>query len=125
MLHMHPMLLAWILVAGFAPTAAETTGYRRLTTGELQALLSGSRINQPDIQQSYARTPEDFLPDGTHIRHADNYEGRGRYDIRDDSVCVTDERKREFCRRVMIDRDGQYWITKRNKTPGLIRISVS
>lgn len=125
MLRMHPMVLAWILMIYLTPSAAaETGGYRRLTTSDLKTLLTGSTITQSDIQLSYARTPEDFRQGGTYIRHADNYEGRGKYEMRDDSVCVT-ERKKVRCRQVMIDRNGQYWITKRNNAPGLIRISVT
>ena len=125
MLNMYPMLLAWALVTASAPSAgAESTEYRRLTTSELVTLLSGSTFTQPDRQYSWQRTPEEFHKDGTYIRHADNFEGRGSYNIQGGSVCVTETREREICRQVMIDRDGQYWITKRNNMPGLIRISV-
>ena len=125
MLYMRPILSALMVVTSFTSSAsAETTEVRPLAASELQDLLIGSRITQPDRQPSYARVPEDFLRDGTHIFHADNYEGRGRYYVRDNSVCVNHERRREICRHVMIDQQGQYWISKRNGQPGLIRISV-
>jgi hypothetical protein len=126
MLLMGAILLVCMVLVGFAPAVgAETTAYRHLNTDEIKTLLQGSRITQPVVQQLYARTMEDFEQDGTHVRYTDNYEGRGKYRIQNNSVCVTDERERDFCRSVLIDGDGGYWITKRNDRSGLVRISVT
>ena len=122
---MGSILLFCTVLVGLAPVVgAETATYRHLNTDEIKTLLQGSRITQPDVQQLYARTTEDFEQGGTHIRYTDNYEGRGKYRTENNSVCVTDEREPDFCRSVVTDGDGGYWITKRNDRPGLVRISV-
>jgi len=105
--------------------APQEQARRPLTTSELETLLRGSRITQPDRRESYMRTPEEFRENGSYVRHEDNFEAHGKYGFRDGAVCVAAEQDPEICRKIMIDENGRYWITSRNNTRLLIRISVA
>jgi hypothetical protein len=115
--------LAVLLLAG--PTAAaESPPYRWLNTSELEALLRGSRIVEADNMPSYMKTPEDFHQNGRHVRYADNYEGHGKYSFRDSAVCDQEIGGQEVCRRILIDKQGRYWIVSRDDPRLLVKISV-
>lgn len=117
------LLIASLLI-GSSPVAADGTSLRLLSTSELQTLLLGSTFTQPDRPHSFTRAPEEFHGDGTYIRHADNFEARGKYQFKNDLVCTVETKKNEICRSVSVDADGTYWISKRNGQPGLIKIVV-
>lgn len=91
---------------------------------ELESLLRGSRITQPDRRESYMRTPEEFHKNGSYVRHEDNFEAHGKYSFKDDAVCAQAEQDPEVCRRVLIDKDGRYWIVGRYNPRLVERISV-
>lgn len=116
-------LLALLSLA--SPAASDGCGLRQLNTSELEALLRGSRITQPDREFDYMRNPEEFREDGTYVRYDDNFEARGKYEVRDNSVCFTETKRSEICRTISLDPSGHYWITKRSQQPGQIKISVS
>jgi hypothetical protein len=117
-------ILATATLIGFAQVPSGEQLCHRLTTAELEALLRGSRITQPDRPARYMRTPEEFRENGTYVRFEDNFEARGTYTFKDDAVCVTAERDPEVCRRLMLDKSGTYWISSRNNSHLLVRISV-
>ena len=104
--------------------ADENPLYRWLSTAELETLLRGSWITQPDRRVSYMRNPEEFHENGSYVLHGDNYEAHGKYSFRDNAVCDQAERNPEVCRRVLIDKHGQYWIVGRYNPRLVERISV-
>ena len=58
------------------------------------------------------------------LRLGDNFEAHGSYTFRDGEVCDRAERDPEVCRRVLIDKDGRYWIVGRFNQRLLTNISV-
>ena len=115
-------LVAALLVS--TSPADQNSTYRWLTTAELGQLLRGSRITQPDRRESYMRSPEEFHENGSYVVHGDNYEAHGKYSFKDDAVCAQAERDPEVCRRILIDRDGRYWIVGRYSPRFIERISI-
>jgi hypothetical protein len=110
--------------ASFIESPPKDAHYRWLTTIEVELLLRGSRIVEEDNRPSYMKTPEHFQENGHYVRHADNFEAHGSYTFRDGQVCDQAEREAEVCRRVLIDKDGRYWIVERYNQRLLTNISV-
>ena len=122
------MLISALLFTALAVVAprgeAGEPAYRWLTSSELEALIRGTRMVENNNKPSYMKTPEEFRRDGSHVRYADNYEAHGKYRIKDDEVCVEADGASESCRRLLLDKDGQYWIVGREKSRLLIKVSV-
>lgn len=116
-------ILLTALFISTSPATAEKPHYRWLTTGELENLLRGNRITQPD-KPAYQRTPEEFHKNGWHVLYADNYEAHGKYTFRNDSVCDQELGHKEICRKILIDDQGRYWIVSRTNSRLLNRISI-
>ena len=112
------------LLVSASPVAEKAATYRWLTPAEMETLLRGYRIVEADNRPSWMHTPEEFHQDGSYVLHGDNYEAHGKYSFRNDTVCVQAERDPEVCRRILIDKDGRYWIVGRYNPHLIERISV-
>jgi Zn-finger nucleic acid-binding protein len=105
-----------VLAAFLAPPITDATPsapYRWLTTGELESLLRESWIVEADNRPRYMHTPEHFQSNGHYVRYDDNFEAHGKYTFRNGKVCAQAEREPEFCRGVLVNKDGAYWIVGR------------
>ena len=120
MLHIYAAAAA-LNVASVAP---QYTPYHWVRTTQLEALLRGSRIVEAGTRPDYMRTPEEFRRNGEYVRFADNYEAHGKYSIKDGEVCVEVDRAPEACRRVLFDKEGQYWIAGRENSRVLIKVTI-
>lgn len=116
--------LTVVLLSASPQAAAKKPLYRWLINGELEALLRGTRIMEADDRSSYMRTPEEFHKDGSYVRHADNYEAHGKYTFRNGAVCDYAYGEREVCRRILIDKEGRYWIIGRYNSQIMVRVSI-
>lgn len=125
----HMPIILGLIAAACAPARGLSQGatastYRWLTTHELEALLPGTRIVEADVSVSYMRTPEEFHKNGSYVRHADNYEAHGKYSVRDNSVCDHALGEQAICRKILIDKEGRYWINSRDNPRHLTRITI-
>lgn len=123
MIVLSSMALALLLSANHAPRSPAHDS-RWLSTIQLQRLLTGTRVSQPDRSRGYMRNPEEFRRSGSYVRHEDNFEARGTYRFRAGRICVTAERDPETCRRMMIDKKGNYWMEGLHNLKALERVSI-
>jgi hypothetical protein len=117
-----------LAVAGAAPAKPPKVARAPhvLSTSELKLLLVGTRVTRADlpVNQRSSDEPEYFGRNGFYGRAADNYEQRGKYYIANNLVCVSADDEK-WCRFVLIDTAGDFWLIKTLAPPEFKKIKVT